>query len=417
MITLINLPQPNSLDDRLDPPLGFMYIGAVLKARGEDVRIVDLAFHPKGYWEHAIGWAEVYGMTVFSTSLYLAKEVQAICKEINPNCMVVVGGPHATSLPEDMAQIFDRVVVGEGEFAFEGDLLQDNKILRMPVIQDLDTIPIPARELVDIPGYTRKVFGRKATSIATCRGCPYSCAFCCKDIFGSKVRYFSIDRVIEEIKNVIDNYGITGFIFYDDTFALNRTRFYKLCEELGKLNIIYRCNGDARNNTLEDFKRLYASGCREIAFGIESGSQRILDLVGKGATIEKNKVAIANAKEAGLITKAFLMIGGPGETRETVEETKQFMIDADPDQYTLFQFVPLPGCAIWRDPARYGIKILNKDFRNYYNIAGNNEGGMVVETEELSVDDIVELKGELLQFLRNRKQKGVLQDYYSEVGK
>jgi len=413
-ITLINLPQPNSLDDRLDPPLGLMYIASALrKFNHVDVKIVDLPFIKKEDWPEAIGQADIYGITVYSSSLHLAKEAHAICKMNNPDSVTVVGGPHPTSLPEETKGYFDYVICGEGEFMFY--FYKGSAIVKVPQITNLDALPRPARDLVDIHAYTRKVAGQKATSITTSRGCPYSCAFCCKDVFGHKVRTFSIPYVIEEVKEITDKYGIRALIFYDDTFALDRKRFYPLCKELQKLNIVYRCNGDIRNNTLEDFQVLYDSGCREITFGVESGSQKILDIIGKGATVEKNIVAIKNAKRAGLVTKAFLMIGNPGESEETIEETKAFMLEADPDQYTLFQFVPLPGCAIWKDPEKYGIVITTKDFRNYYNIAGHNEGGLVVETDTLSHAKILELKDSLLNFLYNRGQRGALQNYYGET--
>jgi radical SAM superfamily enzyme YgiQ (UPF0313 family) len=410
MINLINLPQPNSLDDRLDPPLGLMYIAAVLRENGDEVKITDLSFVDRRDWKKTIGFADIYGITVFSASLCLAIEVATICKQNNPWGRVVVGGPHPTSLPSEMMEFFDCVVKGEGEYAL---FTENSGIKEQPQIVNLSQLPLPARDLVDIQAYTRKVAGYKATSITTSRGCPYSCAFCCKDVFGHRVRYFSILHVIDEIQSIIQNYGIRAFIFYDDTFALDRKRFYPLCESLKQLDIVYRCNGDVRNNTLDDFKVLYDSGCREMAFGIESGSQEILDMMGKGATVEKNKQAIINAKKAGLITKAFLMVGNPGESVKTIEATKKFMEEADPDQYTLFQFVPLPGCDIWKNPNKYGVRIFNSDFRDYYNIAGHNEGGITMETDSLSSSKIRELKADLLSFLQNRNQRGKLQDYYA----
>jgi len=409
MIKLVNPPQPNSLDDKLDPPLGLMYIAAVLRSLNMQVRIVDLCFVDKKDWSNEIGYCDYCGITVFSSSLYLAKEIAAMAKENNPECITVAGGPHPTSLPYDSLEFFDCIIRGEGDFVFKSP---QKSIVTMPLIDNLDDIPFPARDLVNIQAYTRKVAGQKATSITTSRGCPYICAFCCKDVFGHKVRYFSIPRVVAEIESVIRDYGIRAFIFYDDTFALDRQRFYPLCAELKKLNIVYRCNGNSRNNTLEDFQILYDSGCREIAFGIESGSQLILDKIHKGTTVEDNKKAIQNAKKAGLIVKAFLMIGSPGESADTIEETKRFMLEAQPDQYTLFNFVPLPGCDIWNNPDKYDIKIVNNDFKNYFNIAGHNEGGLVVETETLKTHDIARLRQELLASLP--EQKGQKQDYYEK---
>ncbi len=413
MINLINLPQLNSLDDKLDPPMGLMYIAAMLRSKGHQVKITDLSFIDRENWKEAVGYAEVYGMTVFSSSLHLAVEINKIAKENNPDCTVIVGGPHPTALPEETALLFDCVIKGEGEFVLEKQELEGLRgVVTANQIENLNSVLPPARDLVDLKAYHRKVLGQQATTMVTSRGCPYRCAFCYQEMFGHKVRTFSNKRVIQELISVIATYGIKAFIFYDDTFALNRSRFHSLCAELAKLNIIFRCNGDARHNTLEDFEILYRAGCREIEFGTESGSQKILDRIHKNVTVEQNKQAIKNAQRAGLLAKSFLMIGNPGETRETVEETKQFVIEADPDQFTLFTFIPLPGCAIWKDPEKYGIKITSKDFKNYFSIAGNYEGGAVVDTEELTGAEIKNLKEELLVFLRARGQRGELQDYY-----
>ncbi len=409
MIHLISLPQLNSLDDKLDPPLGLMYIAGMLRHKGVPARIIDLSFVDRKDWKEAIGYADTYGMTVFSSSLYLAIEVAKLAKQNNPSCITIVGGPHPTALPEEILPYFDYVVKGEGEFAFDS---LSSPVVEMPQIPDLNILQPPARDLVDITRYHRKVQGHKCTSIVTTRGCPHKCAFCYKDMFGHKIRSFSVERIVDEIKSIKADFGIDAFIIYDDTFILNRKRFYALCDKLSKLNIIFRRNGNARNNTMEDFEVLYNAGCRELAFGIESGSQKILDRIHKDVTVEQNKQAIKNAQKAGLIVKSFLMIGNPGETRETIEETKQFIIDADPDQFTLFTFIPLPGCAIWKDPDKYGVKITSKDFKDYYMIAGNYEGGAVLDTEELTSAEIKEEKEKLVFFLKNHGQRGKLQDYY-----
>jgi len=433
-VKLINPPQPNSLDDRLDPPLGLMYIAAVLEKNDISVEIIDLPFVARQNWSERIDHADFYGIIVYSASLYLAKEIAKIAKQNNPECKVIIGGPHPTALPYETLldeENFDIVVEKEGEetlleIAEDWPLnkidgifyKKDGKIIRnnpRAFIKNLDELPLPARHLVNILGYTRKVYGGKATSLITSRGCPYNCAFCCKDVFGSKVRFKSIERVVLEIKQVIDQYGIDRFLFYDDTFVLYRKRLYPLCEKLAKLNIVFRCNGNARYNTLEDYKMLYKAGCRELAFGIESGSQKILDLINKGVTVDQNVRAIRDAKKAGLIVKAYLMIGNPGESKETVEETKRFIADTDPDQFTLFTFVPLPGCDIWKHPQKYGIRIIDNDFKQYFNIAGNNEGGVVIETDRLKPEDIVELRNDLLSLLKSRGQRGSLQDYYQRI--
>ncbi|MBI4707937.1 MAG: radical SAM protein [Candidatus Omnitrophica bacterium] len=433
-IKLINLPQPNSLDDKLDPPLGLMYIKSFLKKHNIDSDIVDLPFVDRDDWKDKIGDADLYGMTVYSASLYLAKEVAKIAKENNPKAKIIVGGPHPTTLQEQTLEDepnFDIVVMQEGEktmleiaegrslSAIDGIVYRHSRQIykntNRGLISDLDIIPFPDRELLAQNKYTRKVLGNFATSLITSRGCVFNCSFCCKDVFGSKVRFRSINSVIEEVKQVIERFGIRHFLFYDDTFVLKRDRLYSLCEKLSKLDIIFRCNGNARHNTFEDYQMLYEAGCREIAFGIETGSQRILNIINKGVTVEQNRKAIIDARRAGLLVKAYLMIGNPGETKESVQETIKFVKETDPDQFTLFTFVPLPGSDIWKNPEKYKIKIINRDFKEYFNIAGDNEGGAVIETEELGSDDIRKLREELLGFLKLKGQRGRLQDYYTKL--
>ena len=219
----------------------------------------------------------------------------------------------------------------------------------------------------------------------------------------------------DEIKGIVKDYDIRNFIFYDDTFTLKRDRLHDLCARLSKIGIIFRCNGNARSNTPEDYSMLYDAGCREIAFGVESGSQKILDNINKNVTVEQNRKAIADAKKAGLLVKVYLMIGNPGETHKTVEETMKFVEETDPDQFTLFNFVPLPGCDIWKNPQKYNIRIVSKNFKEYFNIAGNNKGGTVTETGELTVNDIKDLRAKFVGFLNKKGQRGPLQDYYKKL--
>ena len=432
-VKLINLPQPDSLDDRLDPPLGLMYISAFLKEHNIFSEIIDLPFFEKKDWQDKIGVADFYGITVYSASLYLAKEVAQIAKGNNPQAKIVVGGHHPTALGEEVLKDeanFDIVVMQEGEITMlelaegkpfrqiPGIIYRDKEHIyrnkQRALIKDLDMLPAPNREILKKNKYTRKVYGRAATSVVTARGCSFNCAFCCKNIFGSQIRFRSPENVENEIKQIIQDHGIKNFLFYDDTFTLQRNRLYDLCRRLSKLDIIFRCNGDARHNTYEDYAMLYQVGCREIAFGIESASQTILDNINKGVTVEQNRQAIREAKKAGLLVKAYLMIGSPGETRQTIQETMKFIQETNPDQFTLFNFVPLPGCDIWKDPQKYNIKIINQDFKNYFNIAGNNQGGLVVETQELGAKDLNNLRQDFVAFLNKKGQSGPLQDYYNK---
>ena len=422
-VVLINPPQLNSLDDHLDPPLGLMYLASSLEAQGEEVSICDLSSKSESEWPPLIPRADVYGITLFSASFLAAQKISGLVKKINKDAVLVAGGPHATSLPQETLEGgFDHVIVGEGEVEFPNLVkrISNNEtspsIIHAAPIQDLDSLPFPARYLVDILGFNRNVEGESATSIITSRGCPYSCNFCCKDVHGSKVRFRSADSVIEEVHEVIDTYGIKSFLFYDDVFTFPKgNRLKKLCEGIKQLGITFRCNGRVGVNSLEDYQLLKEAGCMEIAFGIESGSQVILDKMNKGTTVEMNLNAIRNAKQAGLITKAYLITGFPGETQETIDETKRFVEISGVDKFTVSAFVPLPGCDVWKNPLKYGIQTISKDWDQHFNLAGNYEGGSTFTTKDLSSNEFQRLHDDLVDNLLEHGQKGKIEKYYEKL--
>ena len=193
-VCLVNPPQLNSIDDRLDPPLGLMYIAGVLERKSVDVSIIDLAGEKREEWSRLIKEADIYGLTIFSASLNTSREIARVIKQKNNDAILVAGGPHPTSLPESTSRYpeFDHVLVGEGEFAFLDFIrnsengIRNERIICARTIENLDSLPMPARHLTDMSSYRREVEGRKATSVITSRGCPYNCSFCCKDVHGRK---------------------------------------------------------------------------------------------------------------------------------------------------------------------------------------------------------------------------------------
>ncbi len=434
-ICLINPPHEGSLDSILDPPLGLMYISSLLKKLGHNVEIIDLSFcESKFDWYDTIknvGYYDLYGITTMTASYYNSLLIRDIIKEIDKLNIVMVGGAHPSALPEECKKYFDIVIVGEFENVVHKvinyiDYVQYNTkksdFIHNSIIFygnnndnfNIDEIPFPDRSSLPIEKYTRLVNGNKATSIIASRGCPYNCSYCINSgkVRKDKVKFRNVDSVIDELKFLINVYRYKNFIFYDDTFTIN-PKIYELLDKIKELNIIFRCNGNARKDTYHKFLKLYEAGCREIDFGIESGSQIILDNINKGVTVEQNKKAILDAKRAGLTVKTFLMVGSPGETWNTVEETIEFMNEVCPQLYTLFNFVPLPGCEIWNNPEKYKIKIINNDWRQYYNIAGKNIGGLVIETKEMTSKDI----GKARQYMLGKfpKQTGLLQKYYVKL--
>lgn len=415
-VTLIHPNMYMSTDARMDFPLGLGYLAAALEEEGHSVTIADLSGVPDEEWSCTIKRAPLYGIMLYTHTYRTALRLRDFLKHRDSDCSVIVGGAHPTALPNETLEDFDAVVEGEGEVSFL-QLIKAWKqggysikgIWTAPPIQVLDSIPFPARHLVDYHSYHRRVEGERCASIMTSRGCPFHCAFCCK-VLGRGIRFRSKENIIAELEQIIRDYGFRAFTFMDDLFSL-RKDFYPLLSDIRELHITYRCHCRAGVNSFEDFKRLRASGCRVVAFGIESGSQRVLDILQKGTTVEQNTQAILDAKRAGLVTKAFMISGTPGETAEDVEETKRWFEVAQPDQFTLLQFIPLPGCRIFESPADYGITRLSDDWAQYFTIAGQYEGGIAFEVEGQSAEEMVDLREDLLGFLGSRKWMGEKEDY------
>ncbi len=421
-ICLIHPPQPNSLDDRLDIPLGQLYLATVLEKAGYEVRIVDLSSVPPKQWPELIGQADVYGFTVYTTSYYICKELLKLVKQINPDSVSIAGGAHPSALPEETLKDFDYVVVGEGEMALldlvrklEKNSSVGSRIIKYPLIENLDDLPYPNLGLIDIHSYNRKVDGRPSLSFVTSRGCPNTCAFCCNFMFGKKIRFRHLDNVIDELSLIKSKYGVRNFIFYDDTMTLNKNRVKEMSTRFKELDIRFRANGTVRVNDPEVYEDLYAAGCRNIAFGVETGSQELLRKMKKHTTVEQIKKAIKNAKAAGLIVKVFLIVGFPGETYQTIQETADLMLECRPHQYTLFNFVSFPGCDVWNNPQNYGVTYFERDYEQYFNIAGYQEGGLTVETENMKRADVKNMREKLLESLCQLDWSGDIQDYQHKL--
>jgi radical SAM superfamily enzyme YgiQ (UPF0313 family) len=422
-VLLCHPPQPNSLDAHLDPPLGLLYIAAFLEEWSIQVDIVDLTDTSKN-WEDQLYAADIYGITVYTASLGWAQKIAQRAKEYNPYAPVVVGGPHPSALPKETSQIpeFDSVICGEGELAFLQVLMEYVWHGTVPSLHytsfcnQIDRIPYPARHLVEASSYTRTVMGHPAVSLLSSRGCPFACTYCSTAVFGRSVRRRSVDDLIEEMTHLQGIESCRHFLFMDDVFATDSSWLQDFAHATCGSGAVFRCNGHVRRTHPGDYEVLYRAGCREIAFGIESGSQKILDAAGKGTTVEEGRDAIQYAKEVGLITRVYLMFGFPGEDERTVDETMQFIEETDPDQHILFTFVPLPGTLVWEKPELYGITKLSKNFEDYYLIAGeNSKGGAVFETEHMDSTRFEMLRDELLAYLNSRQQRGHLQHYLTKV--
>lgn len=398
---LINPQDPVVEDACWDEPLGLLYLGAVLEENGVEAKVVDLNFHEDFKVLENMD-ADFYGVYCSSPLIKSALSVNRFLKETHPDAIRIVGGPHATCVPGDLVEHFDKVIIGEGEKAIievlEGKFV--GKLAQCSPIEDLDTIPYPARHLVPIKEYHRRVGGLPSTGLITARGCPHGrCAFCSK-VWDGKVRFRSAKNIIGEVEECIEKYNIRAFSIRDDTFTWRRKRLFEILDGFKKLGVLWRCLTRVDQVDKTTLSRMGEGGCVEVVYGIENGSQTILDNLNKGTTVAQNREAIRLTKEAGIKTKTAVIVGSPGETWETVRETMHFIEDNPPDSAIVCIFTPYPGSPVWEDPEAFGMKILTRDVSKYAAVGPDMTGNVVVETKEMSAEDIAEAHQMVLKRFR-----------------
>ncbi|GAI90903.1 unnamed protein product, partial [marine sediment metagenome] len=246
-------------------------------------------------------------------------------REHYPEIKIFLGGSHATAMFEEVWRdgCFDAICIGEGESVIlemvrrvEADEIEGFRFFEAGnFIKDLDTVPLPDRSLIE-GDYGRNIFvnrksynGRGSESIITSRGCSFNCAFCAShSTWNGRTRYRSIDNIVAEIQQIKAT-GIRQFAIWDDNLTLHKKRCLVLCDELKKLNIIWRCLVRADRLDSDICEALFAAGCKEIWPGIESGDQRVLDFLDKHIDAEDMLEGCRNARRAGLKIKALFMIG------------------------------------------------------------------------------------------------------------
>lgn len=343
-VNLIIPPQKQLEQPRAYVPLGLGYLAAVLERENHSVSITDLNE------VSTIPDADVYGITSVSASYPDAKRIALNLKERGK---VVIGGIHPSLYPEQVFQDTkcDYVVVGEGENVINSIVLGQHPtgIVDAGYIKDINTLPLPARHLfsniVDYSGIHGQEVGVGATTLISSRGCPYSCAFCTKIPQTSIVRYHSPERMVMEMKTVTEQYDVTHFRFVDDIFTLNRERVARFCnlKRREREHATWICITRADKLDRELLNDMCYAGCKEIHIGVESGSQRVLDLMNKNIPVSTLIKTITRIKEANIRVKIYLIYGYPGETEDDREKTMMFMKKARPDKVTVSQYTPSGG--------------------------------------------------------------------------
>lgn len=353
------------------PPIGLAIVASLLEGAGHRVRLVDADAEPPNVALAAAAEADWVGLTAVTPTIRSALELARQLKQARPDQTLVLGGPHATLLPQqtlEKAPDIDIVVRGEGEetalelaraiengapldgiagvsFRRNGHIVHNPD---RPFIGGLDNLPLlpydklPLRHYRPHPPYGRAL---PFAALLTTRGCPYNCTFCSKPVFGRRFRVQSADRVLDEIAQLRHRYGVKEIAFYDDTFTVDRKRAMALAEGMLQLGLKLHWTCGTRVNLVDPelLRLLRKTGCYAISYGIESGDQGILDNLKKGTSLEQAAEAIAMTREAGIYTIGYFMMGSPGETPETLAKTLRFAKTLKVDFAQFAITMPFPG--------------------------------------------------------------------------
>ncbi len=398
-VILINPPSPYLVNDAAYPPSGLMYIAAVLEKIGHEPIIVDLSGGID--WRKKVGEldGDLFGITCVTPNFMIVKEIANLLPSDRP---IIIGGVHPTFLPDDTLSNIrcNAVIKGEAEVVIK-QVMEDLMKGSLKKIYDGGLIPVaeipkPARHLVNLHRYYPG--GEATTPIYSSRGCPFNCAFCSK-VTGRIYRSLPIDRVIEEVQDVI-KMGFRHILFGDDDIGIQSNRLKEILLDIKPFNLSFRLNQDAKTLNEDVISLAGEAGCTEISFGIESGSPKMLNLMNKKASIEDNKWAIQLTKAYGMKAKAYFVVNFPGENEETIKETIKFVRETMPDKWLLSAFAPLPGSPAFHHPKKYGINWISPKWEDYYIVGKDGSFKPCFTTDELTFEKQIYLHDILYQNLK-----------------
>ena len=388
------------------PPTDLMYLAAVAEKAGLEAKIMD--YSQGGDYEKDLKEFKPDYLLINIATPTLEHDLDAvkIAKQICPNIKTIAKG--AAFLTFGLAILeehkdLDIGILGEAEETLReilegksmpkvlGIYYRDDLLIKFtgqrPFIEDLDSIPFPARHLVDNSIYRRPDNNKVQATIKVSRGCPFHCFFClATPVSGAKVRRRSVQNILEEIKECVEKYNITNFLFWSDIFNLDRKWVFELCQAIidSGLKITWSANTRADTADLEMAQKMYESGCRLVSIGVESGSQYMLDKMGKKITLDDIRNTVKIFKKAKIRIYNYFVIGLPWESEETVEDTIRFAIELDSDFISFYTATPLPGSTFYSYAREHNLFDKDTSFENAYYYPA-------VNTHYLSKDRIFEL--------------------------
>jgi anaerobic magnesium-protoporphyrin IX monomethyl ester cyclase len=454
-VLLINPPQtfyPGSEQPAGNLPIGLMYIAAVLQKGGVTVEILD-AFMADSDFQAGSGETLTVGMPFdqikqqiqtrkpdivgiagpFTCQIENALKVSRIVKEVNPKILTVMGGPHVTLVPKDFleeAKDVDIAVIGEGEYAmpevaqaFEGKkpysgilgiAFRQNGAVTVnplrPLIDNLDELPYPAYDLVDMEQYLspKKIgyrsFQNRAVSMITSRGCPFNCCFCAVHLhMGKKFRAHSAEYVLNHIQYVVEKFEVKNIFFEDDNLTLDLARFEAICDGIiqRKIKIGWETPNGVRADCLNLalLKKMKQSGCQSVFVGVESGDQQVLDnVICKSLDLKRVVEFAKDSKSIGLKTGAFYIIGFPGETKADMQRTVDFALGLKRDYDVgmhLFMATPSYGTRLYDECKAKGY-IASDLTWNSFASARQPKGMPLITTNEFTPQEVKDIAAKAL---------------------
>ncbi len=404
-------------------PLGLSYIGAVMKKSGFVVKGVDAYLEKPD--ERIYKEFNLFGFYVPTIVFRYAAEIAGRIKSVNPNAFIVFGGPHPTALPEEVLKLnpVDAVCIGEGEYTLRDlvdalskgyDLRKVNGLIfkregriihNQPreILKDLDELPFPAKDIFDDKKYPSRSLAHSL--IIASRGCPFNCANCMPGLRRlAPYRIRKPERVVDEIEYLRKNYKVTHFSFSDSELIGPKQWVIDFCREIKKrkLSITFSCNGRTDMMDREVLASLKTAGCTSIGYGIESGSQRVLDdVLHKGISLEQSKDIINQTQEMGIDAHAWFMVGIPGETYEECLKTIEYAKNLNATD------IEVNIATAWPDTDFYFTCKRNKwlvseDWSEY-----NEKSKALINTPYLSREQVIEIHD---LFKKEIQRQGVMVD-------
>lgn len=398
-----------------NPPLGISYLGTVLKKAGHKVKLIDLRL-PKYNNQYFVKTLksfkpDIVGVSATSYGYLSGKEIFSLTKKYFPKTITILGGPHAAigGLEAIKDDNLDMFAVGEGEDLvielidaikkkiglknIKGLIYKDKRgkiHTNAPRFNssNLDLLPFPEFDLFPLEEY--KAGGVLTLPIMTSRGCPYGCIYCVSwRTQGKMFRGRNAKNVVDEIESLIKKFKVKHFTVLDDNFAFDKKRAIEICSEIIKrgLKIKWQCDQGIRadRTDYEIYKAMKESGCTLIAIGVENPDPDVLRKMNKGETIEDIKKSIGAAQKAGLVVKAFFIVGCPGDNLKLVKKSIKFFKDMDVDIPRYSMMTAYPGSALWTWAEKNG-RFLSDPFK-YTVQKHDNSKDVQFETDDFLAKD------------------------------